>query len=547
MELGGEVKKYWKVSMTTTELPSAATVDISDYDDAVTGDVLDNVTVEYRHSTEVAVGQALEFPTTYKLVFDGFRTTDYVESPCSGAGEGNIKVEREDKWRALISFTGDDGQRYNGVYMDQGPFSEGDMFIVDGNLYEYDHAEEPTNEPAVMKVTLKDLLNGGKKTLDLDAIAQSTSISLWQYAFETSEDNDNEIKVEPDTNANDSSVYVGAGPTGGSPYMLYDGGDVYLTLTTANADHMWPAGAPLATIGLNQYVFSGASGTDNLNKFELDDANLYVSIVNENGTADMNADRKGDGIGATDRLIQFKSTDGEGNNEYLIVDFYDRNFTDTMDTYYGENVLTSGNALDSQASKWLAYVLTPPGAAGNNYAFKWDNEQDTVAIMPGTGLTATIDYGGARQIQSVSVCQPQKKVKPTIFLGTSEQATTIDVTITKADEGTEKTVGCCSYLVKEFGVSTSGGTAASVKVNPIVGNLVVPEISADSTKNLIIVGGPAVNGMSGLTKDEIQAATGQYVVKKDGNKVYVAGWTAADTVDAGNALIQWLQDNAHKA
>jgi hypothetical protein len=74
----------------------------------------------------------------------------------------------------------------------------------------------------------------------------------------------------------------------------------------------------------------------------------------------------------------------------------------------------------------------------------------------------------------------------------------------------------------------------------------VPEIAANTSKNLVVVGGPAVNGLSGVTKDEIQAATGQYVVKKDGNKVYVAGWTAADTVDAGNALIAWLNENVHK-
>jgi hypothetical protein len=133
-----------------------------------------------------------------------------------------------------------------------------------------------------------------------------------------------------------------------------------------------------------------------------------------------------------------------------------------------------------------------------------------------------------------------------LFIGTSEQATTIDTTITKADEGSEKTVGCCTYLVKEFGVSTTGASATTVAVNPIVGSLVVPEIAANAQKNLIVVGGPAVNGLSSLNKDEIQAATGQYVVKKDGNKVYVAGWTAADTVDAGNALIAWLQENAHK-
>ncbi len=90
-------------------------------------------------------------------------------------------------------------------------------------------------------------------------------------------------------------------------------------------------------------------------------------------------------------------------------------------------------------------------------------------------------------------------------------------------------------------------TAVQVTVNPIVGNLVVPEVAADTSKNLIVVGGPAVNGLTTVTAAEIQAASQNYIVKKDGKKLIVAGWTAADTVDAGNALVAWLKDNVHTA
>ena len=101
--------------------------------------------------------------------------------------------------------------------------------------------------------------------------------------------------------------------------------------------------------------------------------------------------------------------------------------------------------------------------------------------------------------------------------------------------------------MKEFGVSGSGATAATKEttVNPIVGNLVVAESGANVNKNLVIVGGPAVNGMTTVTADEIAAASQKYIVKKDGKKLIVAGWTAADTVDAGNALVSWLKANAH--
>ena len=225
MELGGEVKKYWKVSLNHINANDPS-VDISDYNDASGGKVLVNLTVEYRHTVELAVGESLEFPSTYKVQFVGFRTNDYVESPCSGAGEGDIKVEREGKYRGLLSFTGEDGQRYNGVYIDAGPFSRGDMFVAGGLVYEYDEASEPTNEPAQMKVTLKDLLNGGKRTYTLEAIASTASITLYTYPFEDAAGDVEDIEINiDDTNRNDSDVYVGPGPV---KYMLYDGGELYL-------------------------------------------------------------------------------------------------------------------------------------------------------------------------------------------------------------------------------------------------------------------------------------------------------------------------------
>ena len=537
MELGGEVKKYWKVSMTSVDA-SSTNVDISDYSTATSGTVLSNITVEYRHTVELGVGEALEFPSTYKLQFVGMRTNDYVESPCSGAGEGDIVIEREGKYRGLISFTGDDGQRYNGVYIDQGPFSRGDMFVLNGLIYEYDEADEPDNEPTTMKVTLKDLLNGGKSTFDLEAIASSTAINLKTYAFEDSEGNDEDIEITiNEDNRNDSDVYIGSGP---NQYILYDGGEIYLVRDTdADAALTYSNAVSLLqndTIGIDQYMFSGSSGSSLLEKFEMDDNKMRISVFNENGT-DHNKDRRGSATkNNMDRLIQLRN----GEDEYVVVDFYDREFNDSSDTYYSEGVWASGNALT------LGTPWTDPVTLGTtDYAKKWDNEQDTVVITPQGGTTVTIDYGGAREVDSVTVCQPQDIVYATVFIGTAEQATTIDSTLTKEDEGTEKTVGCCTYFVKEFVVTTSFGSADSVSFNPIFGNLVVPEIAADMTKNMVIVGGPAVNGLSGVAKEEIQAATGQYVVKKDGNKVYIAGWTAADTVDAGNALIAWLQSNVH--
>jgi hypothetical protein len=525
MELGGEVKKYWKVDLQTVGANNSA-VDVTEYSTAVSGTVLSNITVQYRHSIELKEGEALMFPSTFKLAYNGFRTNDYAESPCSGAGSGDIIFEKEDKSRCRISFTGDDGNRYDGVYMDMGPFAEGEMFLLNGLVYEYDDAKALTTDATTMRVTLRDLLNGGKRTYDLTAVATSDIdvIYMYTYAFETAADNDQELdSIEPDSDVNDSDVYFGAGPAN---YILYDGTDIYITTQSTAA----------AMNGTQIGCHGTLAGS--LSKIQKDDATLAVSMVNEpdayssssinagitTAHQDLNNDRKGN---SDDVLIQVLNQEGE----YIVIDFYDRSFNDSVDTYYGQSVLASG--------------YSAPWNDSTRRQINFQNEEDTLLITPQGGTRATVDWGGSREVDKVTLCQPQDVVYSTIFLGTDETTTTIDAIITKADEGTEKTVGCCSYLVKEFGVEAESVEASTVSINPLVGNLVVPEIAADTTKNLVIVGGPAVNGLSGLSKDEIQAASGQYVVKKDGSKVYVAGWTAADTVDAGNALIAWLQANVH--
>ncbi|MFH1404038.1 MAG: S-layer protein [Candidatus Altiarchaeota archaeon] len=532
MELGGEVKKYWKVDLSTVGANDSS-VDVTEYNAATSGTVLSNITIQYRHSVELEEGEALQFPSTFKLVFDGFRTNDYSESACSGAGSGDIVIEKEGKSRCKISFTGDDGNRYDDVYMDQGPFSEGDMFILNGLVFEYDDAKELTTDLTTLRLTMRDLLNGGKKTADLTAIstADIDALYLYTYAFESAADNDQELTaIEPDADQNDSDVYVGVFDANGEDKpVLYNGGDLYLTTSTAVASING------SQLGCHATPFGGSD----LSKLQLDDATLSIDIYNEpsayagapnvayagNSTADSTADRDND---YDDALIRLVNQEGE----YIVVDFYDRDFNDSVDTYYSQGVWAGGNNLP-----W----------AGNTsmYSVGFENEEDTLLITPQGGTRVTVDWGGAREVDKVTVCQPQDVVYSTIFLGTDEATTTIDAVITKADEGTEKTVGCCSYLVKEFGIAVDSVSAETVSINPIVGNLVVPEIAADTTKNLVVVGGPSVNGLCGLTKDEIQAASGQYVVRKDGSKVYIAGWTAADTVDAGNALIAWLQANVH--
>ncbi|MEA1925587.1 MAG: S-layer protein [Candidatus Altiarchaeota archaeon] len=177
-----------------------------------------------------------------------------------------------------------------------------------------------------------------------------------------------------------------------------------------------------------------------------------------------------------------------------------------------------------------------------------DDDQDSILYVPEGGDTYTIDWGTDNEITSVEICHPQSAVDSTFFIGTQEEETVVYDEITDADVGSTISAGCCEFTVSNFTMESSGdGGAVSyneVTVND-VGNLVVSEIGADTTKNLVIVGGPVVNGMSTVTPEELEASPDKYIVSKDGNKIMVAGYLASDTREAGDQLIQWLKENAH--
>jgi hypothetical protein len=524
MSLGGEVKKYWRTEFATRAV--AASNDVSEYDGGA-GTLLENVTIQYRHTIELEEGESLNFPSTYKLTFDGFRTTDFRSIPVSGEGEGNIKIEKDGNYQLLLSFTDDGGNRWDGVRMDQGPFSKGDRFMLGGKVYEYDDAEEKTNPGSAdtMKVTFKDLVDGGKESFELAAVTTPATFYLNSKAFEESAENDDSTRIDTDPIANDTDVYMGRESLSGTSVLggtgipvLYNAGDLYF-VRAANS-----SGLDASAIG----VWASQVGT--VSKFELNGNALTLSVVNEDGTTDQNDyGLTASSIDADDTLIVLSNEDGEK----VVIDVYDRNYNDTTDTYYDQSV-----AADLDNLPWNATTGAP--------TVRLRRDTDTLLILPESGDRINVDWGADYRVDAVEILHPQEAVAATTFVGTSEESTVLESVITEADVGTTKTAGCCTFTVEKFGVS--GGAVATVtetKVNSVPSNLVVPEISADTSKNLVIVGGPAVNGMTTVTAEQIAAASQKYIVKKDGRKLIVAGWTAADTVDAGNALVDWLKANVH--
>jgi len=118
--------------------------------------------------------------------------------------------------------------------------------------------------------------------------------------------------------------------------------------------------------------------------------------------------------------------------------------------------------------------------------------------------------------------------------------------ITVDNVGDTVSVGCCSFNVDEF----ASGFSVTKGESPVYGqetrNLVVSQSRAGKGRNLIVIGGSRVNSLSALTADELSSASQDYVVRREGNVLYVAGWDASDTAKAGEALIEWLKKNICK-
>jgi len=287
------------------------------------------------------------------------------------------------------------------------------------------------------------------------------------------------------------------------------------------------------------------------------------AAATSNGT-DVNGDTDTD-----DLLIYVENEDGER----VVIDMSERgqdenggsdDYAHSVGVYTTQCMVNGSNG--SAAQECIFYDATNKSYNCTNVTFdeckiqedtysdidiviKIDDDDDSILYVPEGGDTYTIDWATDNEITSVEICHPQSAVDSTFFIGTQEEETVVYDEITEADVGNTISAGCCEFTVSNFTMEATGGGGGAVSYTEVtvndVGNLVVSEIGADTTKNLVIVGGPVVNGMSTITKEELEAAPDKYIVKKDGNKIMVAGYLASDTKEAGDQLIQWLKENVH--
>ncbi|RLI90659.1 MAG: hypothetical protein DRO89_05480, partial [Candidatus Altiarchaeales archaeon] len=508
----------------------------------------------------LGVDESLNFPSQFMLTFKGYMTSNYRDAPCSGEGEGNIVLERgSDVYQMLLSFTGEDGNRYDDVRLDEGPFSKGDTFILDGNVWEYSKYKKDTSgddKYHTVDITRKPLISGSKvkRTLyrycDPDNTLQTELPRIpgntWDNCSDISDLKIRKIALVDAMDDIDSSKYERDENITLEPKDLfwgYDGSRV-LWFDESSNTIMYSQNENDTYLTIEE----GMVGT--IDKFEADNY-LTMKVMREcdfprdvnanesNETCDWNGDA--DPNNATtmnddDLLVIFHSRD-DNKDEYAVIDFTDRGYDENKEWKY-----------DNSIGLYTGFGTTNRSANLANRIANVDEDIDTLLIAPFSGDEYTIDWGVDNKIDSVTLCHPQKDVDATYFLGIGEETTFVEDTITKDDEGKEITAGCCTFKVKEFSVTVAGAEEqeyTTATVNKIIGHLVVPEVGADTTKNLIIVGGPAVNGMCTVTKDEIAAEPDKFIVKKDGNLLIVAGYEYEETLAAGDALIDWLNENIH--
>ncbi len=580
IELGGTVWDDWSVEFTVVSGdgvdgacdamdgadPAGPDCDISEYDEMDEDQddaLLQQITVTYDHKLDGAealeVDESLEFPGgRFKLTFKGFLTNDFRESSCVGDGEGNIVVERGDEdYQIVVSFTGDDNNRYDDVRLDEGPFGKGNMFVIDGTVYTYDKYKAIDNTDGddsddQVKVTLDPVIRGNRQKITLDRLCdpedeEGTAAGCdFTTTFCDCEDIPEEITVrtlaltdamdddDDEDMENDDEIEIGTE-------------DLFYKENAINGLLMLYDGSKLITFADNLTdlaITVNANMVGTLDDFDVDEHKLDLWVVeegdkytdiNSTGTlagADVNADGDDD-----DTLIYIQ----DDNGERVVIDLCDRDY-DEDDTW------DYNNAVGMYEQDCNCTVNCAIDTCVVDDVIVLEEDADTMLIAPDGGNTYSLDWGTDNRIDSVDICHPRDDVDATVFLGTEEEETLAEYTITKDDVGTEKEAACCRFKVEDFAVTgTAGGSVSTVVVNP-VGNLVVSESAADGTKNLVLVGGPAVNAMTeaaGVTSAEIDAATDKYVVKKVDNTLVVAGWEADDTVAGANALISWLKANAH--
>lgn len=442
--------------------------------------------------------------------------------------EVEVYNESEDEMQdfrtaVVLSYVDEEGDNQE-VRIDEGPFGEGDVVMLGDDIF---------------------------KITDMD---YDEDVDMWTVIYEVWEDGEWE-----DNDSDDYSV------------AFAQVANVTLTIDSQVQDTRIAAGADEnATTRLYRklnYAFP-ATGSDwyidNTTDDE-SDAQLYIDVD-------------------SDQIIDLVGDNGPFETDL------DGIYIETADTMSSKNdVVRIDGDTNSGAEDAIEIYLDEPSSSDESYVNLSCNEDDCNDIQHGDTDGTLISLSGAMVevtgdsdvdepdddntnaddvITSVTVTVPENELRPTLFFGTEETQNSTSVTITEAQEGTVVNIGGVDVTVEDFGVSVSGGgtgvgtggdisvqcpavsgtcPAVSVETQAPAGigyNLVVLDNAVDASKNLVLIGGPAVNALTEGLVAASDVCPDSAKIQLVGSKLVVAGCEAKDTMAAAQALITWLKANA---
>ncbi|MBN2014313.1 MAG: hypothetical protein JW778_03955 [Candidatus Altiarchaeota archaeon] len=340
-----------------------------------------------------------------------------------------------DVHQLTIDFTGEEGNRYEDIRLDEGLFSKGDWFILDGKVIGFDGYDSELgifDKDDNFTITLE-LQNTSKRTVKLNRLCDPLSsdnnsfencsiggtptcgcllmddlklrlIALYD-AMEDSlppapYENDYPITLEPedlfwaqDSNTAENLV-LWFDESGNIIFYSTDENDTRITIE--------PKMVNPGASSTNDTHKIGSSGTRIWVTRECDFMN-DVNATSENASCDWNNDGA---VGTTarnddDLLVIFESEKGE----YVVADYSDRGYNEGASYKFKNSLGLYSNFTDNASQNSANEIVV------------LDEDTDNLLITPLGGGEYTIDWGVDNKIDEVSLCHPEHTVNAAYFIG----------------------------------------------------------------------------------------------------------------------------------
>ena len=279
------------------------------------------------------------------------------------------------------------------------------------------------------------------------------------------------------------------------------------------------------------------------------------------GSATVNIDYNNNTVSGWAQLVIPEYVTAENSNGYLgefVINVYGENGTNPMllpssgstaQVFYAGIANSNGwtnylNTAFNTTTQFTAYssynpgLITPRGSEYRSIASTGANIDYATSLAYATYTLSRSSSSATGNTAEVTKAEGEEY---DIGNGYKVKVKTISATATATGEVAGATVSAESLAYLTPNPSSADSVVAlNTATNPLV--VLDSDPMAAATSKLIVVGGPMVNSVAATVSgsDAISTAGSTPVVKAVGDKILVAGYTAADTKAAADALIAYL-------